>query len=90
MGLLKTKVVMNRNFKLKTKWFWSVLLVASSISGLTIVMSYLSLFQLLEWLTYDSWFRFRPLETKETRIVVVTISESDINELGQWPMSIAL
>ena len=78
---------MNRNFKLKTKWFWSVLLVASSISGLTIVMSYLSLFQLLEWLTYDSWFRFRPLETKETRIVVVTISESDINELGQWPMS---
>ncbi|MDJ0691013.1 MAG: CHASE2 domain-containing protein [Xenococcaceae cyanobacterium MO_188.B32] len=78
---------MNLKSKLKTKWFWSVLLVASCISGLTIAVSYLSLFQLLEWLTYDSWFRLRPLETKETRIVVVTISESDINELGQWPMS---
>ena len=78
---------MNLKSKLKTKWFWSVFLVAFCISGLTIAMSYLSLFQLLEWLTYDSWFRFRPLETKDTRVVVVTISESDISELGQWPMS---
>ena len=78
---------MNLKSKLKKKRFWSALLVSSCFSGLAIAVSYLSLFQLLEWLAYDSWFRFRPLETKETRIVVVTISESDINELGQWPMS---
>ena len=78
---------MNLQSKLKTKWFGSVLLVASCLSGLTIAASYLSLFQLLEWLTLDTWFRFRPLEAKETRIVIVTISESDLNELGQWPMS---
>jgi len=54
---------------------------------LTIAASHLSIFQSLEWLTFDTWFRFRPLEAKEKRIIVVTISESDINQLGQWPMS---
>jgi diguanylate cyclase (GGDEF)-like protein len=84
---LKHKAVINFKPKSKTKQFAPVLIVASCISGLTIAVSYLGAFQLLEWLTFDTWFRFRPLEAKETRIVVVTVSESDIKELGQWPMS---
>jgi adenylate cyclase len=78
---------MNFKSKSKTRWLWTVLLVALCSSGLTIAASYLSIFQLLEWTTFDTWFRFRPLEDKEKRIIVVTISESDINQLGQWPMS---
>jgi adenylate cyclase len=77
------------NFKSKSKieQFVSILIVASCISGLTIAISYLTIFQLLEWLTLDTWFRSRPLEARENRIVVVTISESDIKKLGQWPIS---
>jgi adenylate cyclase len=78
---------MNFKSKSKKRWLWTVLLVALCSSGLTIAASYLSIFQLLEWTTFDTWFRFRPLEDKEKRIIVVTISESDINQLGQWPMS---
>jgi adenylate cyclase len=78
---------MGRGVKNRTKQLVFVLLVALCISGLTIAISYLSIFQLLEWLTLDTWFRFRPLEAKESRLVLVTISESDINQLGQWPMS---
>jgi len=78
---------MNFKSKSKKRWLWTVLLVALCSSGLTIAASHLSIFQSLEWLTFDTWFRFRPLEAKEKRIIVVTISESDINQLGQWPMS---
>ena len=52
-----------------------------------IALSYLGIFQSLELSTLDRWFRLRPKEGKEERIVVVTISESDINDIGQWPIS---
>ena len=78
---------MNLKSKLKIKWFWSLLLVAFAASGLTIGATYLKAFQLFELLAFDTWVRLRPLEAKENRVVVVTISESDINELGQWPLS---
>ncbi|GAB4548593.1 MAG: hypothetical protein Tsb0014_43280 [Pleurocapsa sp.] len=61
--------------------------MALLISGLTVASSYLGVFQFLELLTYDTWFRWRSSETKDTRLVVVTISESDIRQVGQWPMS---
>lgn len=78
---------MNFKSKLQTQWWWSVLLIALFTSGLTLTAIYLKLFQLFEWLAFDTWVRLRPLEAMEKRIVVVTISESDINELGQWPIS---
>ena len=71
----------------KTKPFILVLLVTFGISGLTIALSYLKIFQSWEWSTYDAWFRLRSTEDKEKRIVVVTIDESDIGKMGQWPMS---
>ena len=78
---------MNLKSKLKMKWLWSLLLVAFAASGLTIGATYLKAFQLFELLAFDTWVRLLPLEAKENRVVVVTISESDINELGQWPLS---
>jgi adenylate cyclase len=78
---------MNFKFNSNIKQLLPVLIATSCIAGLTIAVSYLSVFQLLEWFALDNWFRLRPLEVKESRIVVVTISESDIDKLGQWPMS---
>lgn len=61
--------------------------ITGGVSALAIAFSYLGIFQFLELSTFDRWFRLRPLEGKDTRIVVVTISESDINQIGQWPIS---
>ena len=64
-----------------------ILAIATSASGLAIAATYVGLFQNIEWLTLDLWFRLRPQEQKESRITVVTISESDLRQLGQWPIS---
>jgi CHASE2 domain-containing sensor protein len=43
--------------------------------------------QLLESALLDQWFRLRPAESGESRVVIVTIDEPDISRLKQWPMS---
>ena len=78
---------MKFKFDKNIKQFAPVLLLAFGISGLAIAISYLKIFQLFELSAYDAWFRFRPTEAPEKRIVVVTINESDIRQIGQWPMS---
>jgi CHASE2 domain-containing sensor protein/class 3 adenylate cyclase len=43
-------------------------------------------FQLLDWATLDLFFRLRPREPVDERIVIVTIDESDITDVGKWPI----
>lgn len=43
--------------------------------------------QLLEWAVLNQWFRLRPPETRTVPIVLVTISEADIQRAGRWPIS---
>lgn len=76
-------------FKSKNKlgWLQDVLLIAFCASGLSILINYLGIFQFLEWSAFDFWFRLRPAEKQDRRIVVVTIDESDLQELGEWPIS---
>ena len=69
------------------KWLRVITPIALGISGLTIAISYTGIFQALELSVFDWWFRLRPTEAREERIVVVTISESDLNHLQQWPIS---
>ena len=71
----------------KIKQFILLLLLAFGVSGSTVALSYLKIFQSWELSTYDAWFRFRSTKAEEKRIVVVTINESDIGNIGQWPMS---
>ena len=73
--------------KSKLKRLRDIFAIASCASGLAIAATYLGLFQNIEWLTLDLWFRMRPQEQRESRIAVVTISESDITQLQQWPIS---
>ncbi len=44
------------------------------------------LFQLLEWTTMEQFFALRPVEPPEKRIVIVTIDEKDITQVGKWPI----
>ena len=62
-------------------------MIAPSVAGFVIAGSLTGIYQTLEWSVFDQWFRMRPLEEKESRVVVVEVRESDISELGEWPIS---
>ncbi|MBR8836331.1 MAG: CHASE2 domain-containing protein [Stigonema ocellatum SAG 48.90 = DSM 106950] len=42
--------------------------------------------QFLEWITLDTFLRFRPSETIDKRIVIVGINEADIQSVGKYPI----
>ncbi|HEY9603031.1 MAG TPA: CHASE2 domain-containing protein [Allocoleopsis sp.] len=67
-----------------------ILITASSVAGVLIVLRLAGVLQLLELVALDQFFRLRPLEPADPRIVIVKIGESDIKKLGQWPMSDAV
>jgi adenylate cyclase len=67
-----------------------VLITASSVAGVLVALRWAGTLQLLELVALDQFFRLRPLEPADSRIVIVTIDESDIKKLGQWPMSDAV
>jgi PAS domain S-box-containing protein len=71
------------------KWR-GVLITATSVAGLVIAGNSAGFFQLLEWNAHDQFFRLRPRELIDPRLVIVTIDESDIKKLGQWPISDAV
>ena len=74
--------------KLKQRiWEWrSVLLVAPCVAAFAIAVESLAFFQILEWVILDTFFRARPSEPVDSRIVIVTVDESDLKELGGWPI----
>jgi diguanylate cyclase (GGDEF)-like protein/PAS domain S-box-containing protein len=57
--------------------------VAAGIIGLRLA----GVLQLGELTFYDQMFRWRPAEAIDDRIVLITIEESDLDRLKQWPMS---
>ncbi|MDY6938740.1 MAG: CHASE2 domain-containing protein, partial [Cyanobacteriota bacterium] len=68
-------------------WQWQrILLVAPTIAGLTLLANVLGLFQFAELATLDRFFRWRSTEPPDSRIVLVTIDEPDIQNVGQWPI----
>ena len=70
----------------KNRSWLEAMLAAATIAGLVIAAENAALFQLLEWAALDQFFRWRPQEPPDPRIAIVTISESDIVKLGQWPV----
>ncbi|AFY40667.1 integral membrane sensor hybrid histidine kinase [[Leptolyngbya] sp. PCC 7376] len=62
------------------------LLIVCGVAIAVGVSNSLGLFDLLEWNARDEFFRFRPREPVDDRIVVVTIDEPDIQAVGDWPI----
>ncbi|MBP0006571.1 MAG: CHASE2 domain-containing protein [Cyanobacteria bacterium SBC] len=73
--------------KQTVKSWRGALVIAPTVAGLAILGSLAGGFRLLEWAILDRFFRLRPPEPIEERVVIVTIDESDIDYVEQWPMS---
>jgi len=61
--------------------------IALAITIPILLLRFTGLLQGLEWNLYDQLFRWRSLEPTENRITIVTIDDSDITKIGQWPLS---
>ncbi|MDY6940232.1 MAG: CHASE2 domain-containing protein [Cyanobacteriota bacterium] len=69
-------------------WKWRVpFTIALGVTGLTLALSGMGMFQLLEWAALDRYFRLRPIEPRDARILIVEVDEPDLAQLGQWPVS---
>ncbi|MEQ9550783.1 MAG: adenylate/guanylate cyclase domain-containing protein [Coleofasciculus sp. G3-WIS-01] len=60
--------------------------VAPGVAGLVILLRLLGFLQAWEWATLDQYFRWRPREPVDERILIVGISETDLKKVGQWPI----
>ncbi len=68
-------------------WRWrGALWISPIITVLIVGGSSLGIFQLLEWATRDLFFRLRPQDHSQAEIVLVTIDEKDLTEIGDWPI----
>ncbi|MCL1471847.1 adenylate/guanylate cyclase domain-containing protein [Argonema antarcticum A004/B2] len=86
---LLMNVSKNPTAKLKRKiseWR-GVLFTAPTVTGLIIILRLTGLLQSLEWAALDQFYRRRPAEAIDDRIVIVGINESDLKRIGKWPIS---
>lgn len=63
-----------------------VLLTSSTVAGIVILLRVSGFLQGWELAALDQWFRLRPLEPIDDRIVIVGIDEADLRQIGQWPI----
>ena len=60
--------------------------IAFGVTGFILLLRFTGILQTWEWNLLDRFFRWRVSHERESRIVVVTIDEEDINTVGRWPI----
>ncbi|HEY9654077.1 MAG TPA: CHASE2 domain-containing protein, partial [Crinalium sp.] len=69
-------------------WRWrGILITVPAVAGGVLLLRLTGALQLMELVALDQMFRLRPTESADARIVLITIGEDDVKQLGQWPMS---
>jgi adenylate cyclase len=64
-------------------WQWrGVWIAAPSIASVVILLRLTGLLQTLEWVMLDQYTQMRPLEPQDPRVVIVGITESDVQKYG--------
>ncbi|BAU11072.1 diguanylate cyclase with Chase2 sensor [Leptolyngbya sp. NIES-3755] len=73
---------------LRRLWNSETKVIATGISAAvaTIAVSFTGVFQVPEWAVLDLFFRVRPAESTDPRIVIITIDDTDISQIGAWPL----
>lgn len=68
-------------------WEWRGVSIATpTISALVITLRLTGLLQFFEWTALDMFFRWRPAEPIDSRVIIVGVDESDLKQLGKWPI----
>ncbi|HAJ64615.1 MAG TPA: molecular chaperone TorD [Cyanobacteria bacterium UBA8543] len=63
-----------------------IALIAGGVASLVILLRFTGLLQGMEWTMLDSFFQARPPAAIDPRIVIITIDEPDIQQIGQFPL----
>ncbi len=67
---------------------WRVIATSGALStAFVIALRILGLLQLPELWAYDRFLTLRPTEPVDNRLLVVTVTEADIQKYQQWPLS---
>ncbi len=62
--------------------------ISLTVTACVLLLNSTGCFQALEWLIFDRYFQLRSgAEATDPRLLVVTIDESDLSYLQQWPLS---
>jgi adenylate cyclase len=82
IGVLPTLTALRlRLWELRGVW-----ITAPSIAGLILLSRALGYLQPLEWMAYDQFVRRRPTPPAETRIVIIGVNESDLEQVQRYPL----
>ncbi|MDY6782055.1 MAG: adenylate/guanylate cyclase domain-containing protein [Cyanobacteriota bacterium] len=69
-------------------WDWrGIWTIATVVAGLTIALKLLGGLQFWELATFDQYLRWRSIEKRDERIIIVGITETDLRKVGRWPIS---
>ncbi|UKO96575.1 CHASE2 domain-containing protein [Nostoc sp. UHCC 0870] len=68
----------------------SIFMTAPAVAICVMTGGMTGLFQLLEWNAMEQFFALRPAEPPDKRILIVTIDEQDITQIGKWPIPDAI
>jgi adenylate cyclase len=72
-------------------WRWrGVLIAVPTVAGVVMLLRVAGFLQMLELASLDHLFLLRPQEAVDSRILIVTINEADIQKLQQYPISDAV
>ena len=69
--------------RLPKRWLF---ITSLAVTGFILLLRLTGILQVWEWNLLDRFFRWRLTDIQDPRIVVVTIDEADINNVGQWPI----
>ncbi|MCU0549229.1 MAG: CHASE2 domain-containing protein [Leptolyngbya sp. Prado105] len=76
----------NRKRLLQRLWNSETKIILTGLSAATgvIALSFTGVLQVPEWAVLDLFFRVRPAASTDPRIVVITIDDEDISQIGTW------
>ncbi|HEY9668450.1 MAG TPA: CHASE2 domain-containing protein, partial [Coleofasciculaceae cyanobacterium] len=63
---------------------------AIGVASIVLALRFAGLLQSWEWAVLDQFFRWRPAQLPDQRILIVGITESDLRYVGQWPVNDAI
>jgi adenylate cyclase len=71
--------------KLRLGKHW-IALIASGVALMIIMLRLTGLLQGMEWTIFDAFFQARPVAEKDQYITIITIDESDLQQIGKFPL----